>query len=136
MHGDAYVTWILDLDGVVWLAGKPLPGAPEAIDRLRAAGEPILFLTNNSGPTRAEQVDKLKAAGVDADPGEVVSSAQAAAALVDPGSTALVVAGAGVHEALEDRGVAVTDDPKRADAVVIGRTEHFGYRDLAAATLA
>src|SRR3954469_21441187 len=110
------MTWILDLDGVVWLAGRPLPGSAEAIDRLRAAGERLLFLTNNSGPTRAEQIAKLKAAGIVADPSELVSSAQAAAALLEPGSTVLPVAGEGVHEALADRGIVITDDPDRAAA--------------------
>ena len=136
MHGGALVTWILDLDGVVWLAGNPLPGAAEAIERLRAAGERVLFLTNNSGPTRAEQLAKLKAAGVAAGSSELVSSAQAAASLLEPGSTVLPVAGGGVQEALADRGVVMTDDPKQASAVVIGRTEQFGYSELAAATRA
>ena len=130
------MTWVLDLDGVVWLAGNPLPGAADAIGQLRAAGRRVLFLTNNSGPTRAEQIAKLKAAGVDADPGELVSSAQAAAALIDPGEKVLAVAGEGVHEALVERGITITDDPTQASAVVIGRTEQFGYSDLAAATRA
>ena len=130
------MTWILDLDGVVWLAGRPIPGSADAIKRLRAAGERVVFLTNNSGPTRTENAAKLKAAGVDADPDELVSSAQAAAALLEPGSRVLPVAGDGVLEALEDRGVTITRDHKQADAVVVGRTEDFTYHDLAEATLA
>ena len=29
---------LCDLDGVVWLARQPIPGSPEAVARLRAAG--------------------------------------------------------------------------------------------------
>ncbi len=41
-------TWALDLDGVVWLAGRPIPGSADAVTALRAAGERVVFLTNNS----------------------------------------------------------------------------------------
>ena len=47
-------TWVVDLDGVVWLAGRPIPGVDEAVARLRGAGVRVLFATNNSSPTRAE----------------------------------------------------------------------------------
>jgi glycerol-1-phosphatase len=39
--------WVLDLDGVGWLADQPRPGAVEAVAELRAAGEQVVFATNN-----------------------------------------------------------------------------------------
>lgn len=124
------MTWLLDLDGVIWLAGRPLPGAPEAVARLRAAGEQVAFLTNNSGPTLAEHVAKLVAAGVPARPEEVVSSASAAAGLLEAGQRAFVVGGDGVREALEAAGVQLVDQWEQADAVVVGRTVAFDFRML------
>ncbi len=41
-------TVLCDLDGVVWLGERPIPGAAEAIGRLRDAGEEVVFVTNNS----------------------------------------------------------------------------------------
>jgi HAD superfamily hydrolase (TIGR01450 family) len=99
--------WLLDLDGVVWLTGRPIPGAAEAIGRLRAAGDRVAFLTNNSGPTIAEHIAALKAVGVDAAPDEVLTSAHAAACLLQPGSSAAVVGGPGIVEALTERRVRV-----------------------------
>ena len=32
------MTVVLDLDGVVWLADQPIPGAADAVARLRRAG--------------------------------------------------------------------------------------------------
>src|SRR4051812_31727315 len=128
------MTWLLDLDGVVWLAGRPLPGAAEAIARLRAAGERVAFLTNNSGPTLAEHVAKLERAGVPATPEEVVSSAGAAAGLLDRGERAYLVGGEGVREALTAAGVVVVDDWKQADTVVVGRTTAFDFRMLSEAS--
>src|SRR4051794_32019140 len=124
------MTWVLDLDGVVWLAGRAIPGAADALAKLRAAGEQVVFLTNNSGPTLAEQAAKLTAAGVQAAPDEVVSSATAAAGLLDPGQRVLVVGGDGVREALAGAGAKLVDDWRQADAVVVGRTLEFDFAML------
>src|SRR5262245_32923660 len=101
------MTWVLDLDGVLWLTGRALPGAPEAVARLRAAGTRVLFITNNSGPRLEEHIASLAAIGVPVDPDDIGSSAHAAAALLQPGSTAYVLGGPGVVEALQQRGVEV-----------------------------
>src|ERR687891_538584 len=34
----ALVSWVLDLDGVVWLGGRPIDRAAPSLGRLRAAG--------------------------------------------------------------------------------------------------
>src|SRR5205085_5069046 len=104
------VAWILDLDGVVWLSEQPIPGSAEAIVALREAGHRVIFLTNNAGPRVSELVAKLEGMGVPATPDEVVTSAQAAASLLEPGTTALLCAGPGVREALDARGVHVVRD--------------------------
>jgi HAD superfamily hydrolase (TIGR01450 family) len=128
--------WVLDLDGVVWLAGQPIPGSADAVARLRSAGETVVFLTNNSGPTLAESTGMLVDAGIDAARDELATSAQAAAWLLQPGDRALVVGGAGVHEALAARGVEVVGAGQRPDVVVVGRSIDLDYDELAAAASA
>jgi 4-nitrophenyl phosphatase len=138
------VTWLLDLDGVVWLAGRPIPGAASAIDRLHQAGERVLYFTNNSGPTVPEYLAQLRAVGGGASSvtaEDLLTSAQAAASLLSPGSSAAVVGGAGVHEALSARRVRVVAPPGHGgaghpDAVVVGRTVDLSYDALAAAATA
>ncbi len=127
--------WILDLDGVVWLSEQAIKGSAEAIAHLRGDGHRVLFLTNNAGPRVVDLVDKLTAMGVEAQPGDLVTSAQAAAGLLAPGSTALVCAGPGVSEALQARGVNRIRDGD-ADAVVVGFHDDFDYERLKAAFLA
>jgi NagD protein len=39
--------YVLDLDGTVYLGGAPLPGAVEAIARLRARGSRVGLLSHN-----------------------------------------------------------------------------------------
>ncbi|MDY7103506.1 MAG: HAD-IIA family hydrolase [Actinomycetota bacterium] len=126
--------WVLDLDGVLWLADQAIPGAAEAVASLRDAGHEVLFVTNNSSRRLGEQEAKLARFGVPAE-GDVISSAMAAAELVEPGETALVCAGPGVTEALERRGARpVADGP--ADVVVVGYHTDFDYARMTAASVA
>jgi 4-nitrophenyl phosphatase len=119
-------TWVLDLDGVVWLSGRPITGADEAIARLRGAGVRVVFATNNSSPTRAELRRRLEHCGVGVTDDDILRSADVAAGLLQPGTTALVLGDDGIIEALADRGVAVVPDGP-ADAVVVGWTHGFTF---------
>ena len=110
------MTWVLDLDGVVWLAGEPIPGSPEAVADLRARGERVAFLTNNASATVEDYAERLIKAGVPATPDEVISSAQAAATLVEPGEAVFPCAGPGTVDALTQRGVRLVGPGEPADA--------------------
>lgn len=131
---------LCDLDGVVWLAHEPIAGSVDAIARLRASGRRVLFVTNNSMSLVAEQESALAAVGVPA-VGDVVTSAMAGAALVEPGERVLVAGGPGVLEAVSRRGaVAVPNDGGRDlgsfDAVIVGLHRDFDYDRLRSAASA
>jgi 4-nitrophenyl phosphatase len=127
------VTWAIDLDGVVWLAGRPVPGAAQAVAELRRAGERVVFLTNNSGPLVSEHLETLRAAGVEAGPDELVTSAQAAASLLGPRERVAVIGDRGVHEALAEVGAEAVPAGSGPSAVVVGRKVELDYGELAAA---
>ena len=78
-------TWALDLDGVLWRGAMAIPGAADAVARLRARGERVVFLTNNAAPTIAEHLAKLERMGVVTDPEDLLTSAQAAATMLAAG---------------------------------------------------
>ena len=128
-------TWIVDLDGVIWLLGRPIPGADEAVARLRSAGVRVLFATNNSAPTRAELHKRLAHCGITAEDADLISSADVAAGLLAPGSSAVVLGDDGVLEALAGRGVTVVPEAP-ADAVVVGWTRTFTFEGVARAAAA
>jgi HAD superfamily hydrolase (TIGR01450 family) len=139
------VAVVLDLDGVVWLVDRPIAGSPEAVARLRAAGQRVWFLTNNSNPTLETLIAKLAGMGIPAESADVLSSAATAASLLTPGSSVLVCAGDGVREALAARGVWEVEFGGSAgagavgvvpDAVVVGLTMAFDYAQLRAASTA
>lgn len=130
-------TVLCDLDGVVWLAHRPIPGAVEAIARFRSGGRRVLFVTNNSASVVRAHEDALAAIGVDA-VGDVVSSAMAGAFLVEPGERALVTGGPGIVEAVEARGAVAmantgAEVDGHVDAVVVGLHRDFDYARLRAA---
>jgi glycerol 3-phosphatase-2 len=128
------MTWILDLDGVVWLGDQSIPGSAEAVARLRAAGQRVVLVTNNSSMTVGAYLAKLQHAGVPSDPADLVTSAQVAAGLLRPGERALVLAGPGVFEALDAHGVTAIPseaaDGAAVDAVVVGWHREFDYERL------
>src|SRR3954471_3713369 len=96
---DQTVTVVLDLDGVVWLADRPIAGAADAVARLRAGGHRVVFVSNNSFAPVAAVEHKLEGFGIAA-AGDVVTSALAAASLVRNGERVLLCAGPGAAEAL------------------------------------
>jgi len=137
---DRYEGFILDLDGVVYRGGDPVPGAAEAIAALRERGRRIVFLTNNSARTPERVAEKLAGMGIPSNPDEVVTSAQAAAALVgkvvSTPATAFVVGEEGVRRALADAGVRVVDGrADHADVVVVGWDRSADYEKLRTASV-
>ena len=135
------VAWALDLDGVVWLDDEPIAGAADAVALLRAAGEHVGFVTNFSFGRRDDIAAKLERHGIEAADG-VITSAMAAAALVEPGERALVCAGPGVVDELHRRNVETIDASDRSalttrvDVVVVGYHPTFDYERMTAAATA
>jgi glycerol 3-phosphatase-2 len=133
---DASVTrgsWIIDLDGVVWLTGIALPGAAAALRRLADVGVRPLFVTNNSAPSDDELMARLERAGIAATPEDLVTSAHAAAQVLEPGESVFVLADEGVRDALVQRGVHIVEEGP-CDAVVVGWTHEFTFDLLARAS--
>jgi HAD superfamily hydrolase (TIGR01450 family) len=70
---------LLDLDGVVYLEHKLIPGAAEAIRAMRARGLRVGFVTNNATATRATFGARLTAMGVPCTTAQVMNTSYAAA---------------------------------------------------------
>jgi HAD superfamily hydrolase (TIGR01450 family) len=132
---------IFDLDGVIYLIDRPIPGAPEAVDRLRSQGTPVAYATNNASRRAPDVAALLTGMGVPAKPAEVLNSAGAAAAVLaqrfPAGSPVLVVGADALRAEVRDAGltpVATAED--EPVAVVQGYGPEVGWTVLAEATLA
>ncbi|MEM7142020.1 MAG: HAD-IIA family hydrolase [Actinomycetota bacterium] len=116
----------MDLDGVIWRGTETVLGAPEAIERLRDAGESLAFVTNSALRTPAQVAEKLDRHGIPDAEDLVITAAMAAADMVEPGSSVLAIGSDGLREALAERGASVVEEGP-ADVVAIGITMAFDY---------
>ncbi len=128
-------SWVIDLDGVIWLMDDPIPGAIDAVARLLEAGVGVTFATNNSLLTKDEYFAKLRKIGIDSDGVDVVTSSMAAASMLSAGDRAYVIGGAGLEVALRERGVEIVDSSE-VDVVVVGWDRDINYSKLSRATRA
>lgn len=134
-EGAVGIVWS-DLDGVIWRGASVIAGVPESIAAMREAGWQVNFVTNNSSTRLADQEQKLCSMGIPAI-GNVVTSAQAAAALIAPVENVLACSGPGVIEAVQKRGARVVDvrdalldnafNPSHIDAVIVGMHRDFCF---------
>jgi len=71
-----------DLDGVVYAGAHAIPGAVESLRRLAGVGVGLGYVTNNASRSPAQVAQHLRDLGAPAEDHQVVSSSQAAAALL------------------------------------------------------
>jgi HAD superfamily hydrolase (TIGR01458 family) len=123
-------TVLIDIDGVLTVSWRPLPGAVAAVSRLRAAGLKIALLTNTTSRTRASIAATLAGAGFPVTVGDILTApALAAGYLAEhyPGARCLLLNSGDIRADLE--GVTLVDD--RPDIVLIGGAgPEFGYQAL------
>jgi HAD superfamily hydrolase (TIGR01458 family) len=114
---------LLDLGGVVFTGNAPLPGAIDALARLRAVGLKLRFVTNITRQAHGEVVASLRTMGIAVEAGEVFTPAFAAREyLVREKLTPHLL----VHPALRNDFAGL--GPGAPDAVVIGDAgEEFRY---------
>ena len=70
---------LVDLDGVVYRGSEPVPGIAAVLAARAAAGDDIVYVTNNSMHHRSEYVSRLAAMGAPVTPDRVVSAPRATA---------------------------------------------------------
>lgn len=125
---------MMDLDGVVYVGGDPVPGAPEFLAAARAAGMRLAFVTNNASRTPQTVAERLTAMGVPARASDVVTSAQAAAHLLlerlGPGARVAVLGAAGLATAVTEAGLRAVEPDADAEALVSGYGPDVLWRDV------
>jgi HAD superfamily hydrolase (TIGR01458 family) len=70
---------LLDVDGVLHVSGEAIPGAQDAVARLRAAGHTLRFVTNTSTRPRAQLTEELRELGFELSEDELQTTARTAA---------------------------------------------------------
>ena len=124
---------LIDIDGVLTVSWKPLPGAVEAVTALRSADLPFALVTNTTSRTRARIAETLADAGFPVGPDDVLGAPAATAAHLHehhPGAACLLLSSGDVADDLD--GIRLVDpDADDVDVVVIGGAgPEFSYDAL------
>lgn len=135
---------LFDMDGVIYVGDRPLPGVQAALDELTASGRKWLFVTNNASRTPEQFVEKLAKMNVFVRPDQILGSAEATACWLEQQvrsqgwkkGPVIVMGQAGLKTALTKAGFELTTDPDRAQYAVAGINFELTYEDLANVTLA
>ncbi len=138
---DGYDTALFDLDGVVYLGEQAAPGVPSTLNQLTTLGKTVMYITNNAARPAAVVVEHLTRLGVQAEVGNVLTSAQVAAAALTsdlaPGAKILVCGTASLSNLLASAGFQIVESAdQQPDAVVQGYDPDLNWRRLDEATLA
>jgi HAD superfamily hydrolase (TIGR01450 family) len=128
-----YDGYVLDLDGTVYLGDALLPGAAEAVARIRTQGRRAVFLSNN--PTRDPQMyaDKLGALGIPTPVTDIVNPVVTVPRWLQahhPGAGVFVIGEEPLTRALAEAGIRLTERPEEIDVVVASFDRTFEYRKL------
>lgn len=152
---------LVDLDGVLYRGAAPVPGVGAVLATRSAAGDDVVYVTNNSMWYRAEYVDRIAGMGAPVSADRIVSSPRATALYLrdhEPSVRHVLTVGAsGMDREFDEAGFRVTragdigqlirgggaegtdgasgwEAAGRPDAVVVGLDPAIDYLRLAVAT--
>lgn len=135
------LTYVFDLDGVIYRGKEPQPHAREVILALRSRGNAVRFYTNNAARHRDYYLPKLESIGIPTPIEHIMTSSYAAALYFKEqhaqGKTVYRVGEEGMAREFEGVGMRVIYDLEDPDAkidyVVAGLDRDFHYRKIARA---
>lgn len=124
---------LLDIDGVLHVSGKAVPGGTEAVRELREDGHRLRFVTNNTTRARRKLCEELQSLGLELEADELATTPLAAARLL-AGKRVLALTMEAVREDLGGR-VELVDEG--AEVVLLGGADEseetgsvFSYANL------
>jgi len=126
---------VLDLDGTVYRGEELLPGAADAVGRLRNAGVRPLFFSNNPTKSRAVYAERLAGLGVETTPEETLSAGTVTTEYLaeeHADDSVFLIGDEGLAAQLEAAGVELVASATEATVLVVSWTQAFDYDDLLA----
>ncbi len=123
---------LLDIDGVLTVSWRPIPGSADAVGWLRANAIPFRLMTNTTMLSRTRVADILRDGGFDVDRDEILSAAAATGAYLrerHAGARCFVLGE--TDDILEDlEGVTIVPGGAAEVVVVAGADDRFTFANL------
>lgn len=135
--------FLFDLDGVVFIDNRPIPGASETIRKIQSYNKKILFLTNNPARSKTEYSKKLKKIGIDATSNQVLTSADSMCHYLKlkikyiTKKTAYVIGSKYFKNQIRSTGINVVTGQnfRKTDFVIMGGHREFNFNEINIATI-
>ncbi len=126
--------YIFDMDGTIYLGGKPFDFAIEFIKNLRKNGKKVLFFTNNASHTTPFYMKKLARLGFEPQKDEIMTSGDVTLEFLKrfrEGKSVYLVATVELVEEYREKGInLLTGDEERADIVITSFDTSLTYKKL------
>ena len=123
--------YVIDIDGVLIRGNRPIPGAPDFIERLKESETPFVILTNNSRFTPQDMQARLRMIGFDIPSERIFTSALATARFLHdqrPEGSAFVIGESGLTTALHEIKYVLTEH--NPEYLVLGETRFYSYEQI------
>jgi len=124
---------LLDIDGVLTVSWRPVPGATEALARLRADGYAVALVTNTTSRDRAWMAATLAQAGFGVAPAEIFTAPAITAAYLaknHPGARCALLSDGDVTSDLTGVRIIAADEPAPDVVILGGAGPDFSYPAL------
>jgi HAD superfamily hydrolase (TIGR01450 family) len=131
---EQFDAFFFDMDGVIYVGGEVLPHVIPALERLRAEGKPLRFVTNNPCPTRDGLISRLHHMGIEAYKEEVFTAAWATCLYLQQQGIRKVYSIGSPEMLLEMAEVGISETKEDPEAVVLGCETLIDYEQLTMAT--
>ena len=128
--------YIFDMDGTIYLGGRPFDFAKRFIKNLRASGRRVLFFTNNASHTSPFYLSKLERLGFEPSADEIMTSGDVTLEFLKRHRAGKSVYLVGTDELVEeyaDKGIKLVNgesDPRHADIVITSFDTSLTYEKL------
>ncbi|MBP3315071.1 MAG: HAD-IIA family hydrolase [Clostridia bacterium] len=128
--------YIFDMDGTIYLGGRPFDFAKRFIKNLRASGRRVLFFTNNASHTSPFYLQKLERLGFEPSEDEIMTSGDVTLEFLKRHRADKSVYLVGTDELVEEyaaKGIKLVNgesDPRHADIVITSFDTSLTYEKL------
>jgi HAD superfamily hydrolase (TIGR01450 family) len=128
--------YIFDMDGTIYLGGRPFDFAKRFIKNLRASGRRVLFFTNNASHTSPFYLKKLERLGFEPGEDEIMTSGDVTLEFLKRHRAGKSVYLVGTDELVEEyaaKGIKLVNgeaDPREADIVITSFDTSLTYEKL------
>jgi 4-nitrophenyl phosphatase len=132
---DGFDAFLIDLDGVIWRGEEVIPGAAQAVSRLRAEGKRVVFVTNNASRSPRQYAVKLMRMLIPTEPTDVVTSGHVVVEhLRDIGlrreDRVHLCAAPGLGQLLRGAGFVPTSQTRDVQALVVAWNPKLTFEDI------